>query len=95
MAHRGQIGKLKGHCDEGRLAPLWSCLAGQVAVEVMRLLIGFIPPTTIGRFYEFDAVSPVATAARCTACAWLRELWAAADFAQAWDQDFLPMNFAT
>jgi bacteriocin biosynthesis cyclodehydratase domain-containing protein len=92
LAHRAQIGKLSGHCDEGSLTPLWSALAGQVAVEVMRLLIGFTPPVTIGRLYEFNAVSPVAIShdvlrvPRCESCGRRRTL------AEAWAHDFIPTN---
>jgi hypothetical protein len=61
----------------------------------MRLLTGFTPPTTIGRFYEFNAVSPVATShdvlrvPRCESCGRRRTL------AAAWDRDFVPTNVET
>jgi bacteriocin biosynthesis cyclodehydratase domain-containing protein len=95
LAHRDQTSKLDGPRDEGSLAPLWSMLSGQVAVEVMRLLIGFTPPVTIGRFYEFSAVSPSAIShevlrvPRCLHCGRRRTL------AEAWDQDFMPICVAT
>lgn len=60
--------------DEGLLAPLVSVLAGHVALEVARLITGFSPPSTIGRFYELGARSPVVTGhdvlkvPRCPSC---------------------------
>jgi bacteriocin biosynthesis cyclodehydratase domain-containing protein len=92
LAYRAQIGTLDSRSDEGCIAPLWSAVAGQVALEVMRLLIGFAPPVTFGRFYEFSAVSPVAIShdvlrvPRCASCGRRRT------FAEAWDQSVLPME---
>ena len=49
-------------------------LASQVAMEVSRLLSGYAPPSTIGRFYRFDSTSPessghqVLQVPRCPAC---------------------------
>lgn len=95
LGYRAQIGKVDDRYDEGSLVPLWSALANQVAVEVMRLLIGFTPPVTIGRIYEFNAVSPVAIShdvlrvPRCESCGRRRT------FAEAWDQGFMPTNIET
>ncbi len=92
LAYRAHIGTLDSRSDEGSIAPFWSAVAGQVALEVMRLLVGFAPPVTIGRFYEFSAVSPVAIphdvlrVPRCASCGRRRT------FAEAWDQTFAPMD---
>jgi bacteriocin biosynthesis cyclodehydratase domain-containing protein len=92
LAYQARTGTLDGRSDEGCVAPLWSTVAGQVALEVMRLLTGFAPPVTIGRFYEFSAVSPVAIShdvlrvPRCASCGRRRT------FAEAWDQSVMPMN---
>jgi len=92
LAYRAQIGALDTRIDEGCIAPLWSVVAGQVALEVMRLLTGFAPPVTVGRFYEFNAVSPAAIShdvlrvPRCPSCGRRRM------FAEAWDQSVLPME---
>jgi hypothetical protein len=56
----------------------------------MRLLIGFAPAATIGRFQEFSAVSPIAIShdilrvPRCESCGRRRT------FAEAWDRSVLP-----
>jgi bacteriocin biosynthesis cyclodehydratase domain-containing protein len=92
LAYRAHIGTLDSRIDEGSIAPFWSALAGQVGLEVMRLLIGFAPPVTIGRFYEFSAVSPIAIShdvlrvPRCPSCGRRRPLM------EAWDQDFAAMD---
>jgi len=63
-----------GAADEGLLDPLLSALAAQTALEAARLITGFAPPATLGRFYELDAASPNASAhdvppvPRCPAC---------------------------
>jgi bacteriocin biosynthesis cyclodehydratase domain-containing protein len=73
--------------DEGALAPYHSLVAAQATLEALRLLSGFAPPTTIGRFYELDLTSPLATphdvlkVPRCPACgrhAPAREAWSQA-----------------
>jgi hypothetical protein len=49
-------------------------IAGQIALEVVRLITGFAPSKTIGRFFEFNATSPtvvgheVLRLPRCSAC---------------------------
>jgi bacteriocin biosynthesis cyclodehydratase domain-containing protein len=74
MAYRDLVARQDVSPDEGALAPLWSVLAGQIALEVARILTGFAPPTTIGRFYELDARGPGAVAhdvlrlPRCPSC---------------------------
>jgi bacteriocin biosynthesis cyclodehydratase domain-containing protein len=76
--------------DEGMLAPLRSIVAAQAALEAVRLLTGFAPPTTLGRFYEIDARTPVAVghevlrAPRCPSCTKrgpVREAWESAPVA--------------
>jgi bacteriocin biosynthesis cyclodehydratase domain-containing protein len=63
-----------GPVDEGALAPLSAGLAAEAALEAARLLTGFAPPVTIGRFYELDARSPARLAhevlkvPRCPSC---------------------------
>jgi len=47
------------HPTEGHLYSLSSGLASQVSVEALRIVTGFAPPKTLGRFYEFSASSPV------------------------------------
>jgi bacteriocin biosynthesis cyclodehydratase domain-containing protein len=89
-AYRAQVNTPDSRSDEGCLAPLWSVVAGQVALEVMRLLTGFASPVTIGRFYEFTAVSPaviwhdVLRVPRCSSCGRRRT------FTEAWDHSVLP-----
>jgi bacteriocin biosynthesis cyclodehydratase domain-containing protein len=92
LAYRAQVGTRDSRSDEGCIAPLCSALAGQVALEVMRLLTGFAPPVTFSRFYQFCAVSPVAISHEvlripgCASCGRRRT------FAEAWDQSVLPME---
>jgi bacteriocin biosynthesis cyclodehydratase domain-containing protein len=83
LAYRAQ----PATADEGALAPYRSLVAAQAAIEALRLLSGFSPPTTIGRFYELDLRSPLATPhdvlklPRCPACgrhAPAREAWSRA-----------------
>jgi bacteriocin biosynthesis cyclodehydratase domain-containing protein len=83
LAYRGYPAPV----DEGELAPFRSLLASHAALEALRLLTGFAPPATIGRFYEFDVGSPAATphdvlkAPRCPACGRdspAREAWSQA-----------------
>jgi bacteriocin biosynthesis cyclodehydratase domain-containing protein len=87
LAHRARIDERGSRVDEGGVAPFLSLIAGQVALEAMRLLIGFAPPVTIGRFYEFTAASPVAVAhdvfrvPRCASCG-------RRTVGEAWDQSF-------
>ena len=77
-----------GAVDEGSVAPFRSAIAAQAALEAMRLLTGFSPPVTVGRFYEFTALSPAATVhdvlrlPRCPSCSRRKTL------AQAWDREF-------
>ena len=74
LAYREQLAKSEIVPNEGRFPPLLSVIAGQVALEVVRLITGFAPPQTIGRFYEFSAASltgighEVLRLPRCPAC---------------------------
>jgi bacteriocin biosynthesis cyclodehydratase domain-containing protein len=92
LAYRVQSGALGSRVAEAGTAPFLSVVAGQVALEAMRLLIGFAPPVTVGRFYEFSAVSPVAIShdvlrvPRCMSCGRKRKV------AEAWDQSFAAMD---
>jgi len=60
--------------DEGFFPSLWEATAAQTSMEIVRTILGFIPPKTIGRFYEFNANSPssicheVFRLPRCPAC---------------------------
>jgi bacteriocin biosynthesis cyclodehydratase domain-containing protein len=60
--------------DPGTFTPLTSIAAHHIALETMRLLTGFAPPATIGRFYELTARkinSPrhdILRVPRCAAC---------------------------
>ncbi len=59
---------------EGYFPPMGQVVAGQVAMEVARIFLGYSPPITFGRFYEFDAahMAPnshsVLRFPRCPAC---------------------------
>jgi bacteriocin biosynthesis cyclodehydratase domain-containing protein len=70
--------------SEGVLNPLWTTLAEQVTLEVVRIISGFAPPKSIGRVYEFEATTPlveghdVLRLPRCPACNFKkpkREAW--------------------
>jgi bacteriocin biosynthesis cyclodehydratase domain-containing protein len=85
--YRLQVDAVGAGVDEGSVAPLCSAVAAQAALEAMRLLTGFSPAVTVGRFYEFTALSPAATShevfrvPRCPSCGRQRTL------AQAWDRE--------
>lgn len=74
MAYKETIVENKITNDEGFFPPLWEVVAAQVSMEVVRIILGFIPPKTIGRFYEFNVHSPssisheVFRLPRCPAC---------------------------
>jgi bacteriocin biosynthesis cyclodehydratase domain-containing protein len=63
-----------GCADEGVLAPLRAALAAEAALEAARILTGFLPAATIGRFYELSTRSPervghdVLKVPRCPSC---------------------------
>jgi bacteriocin biosynthesis cyclodehydratase domain-containing protein len=88
IAYRDRVTQLDGEIDEGMLSALGSVLAGQVALEAARLLAGFAPPVTVGRFYEFSVLQPEATGhdvlrvPRCPSCRKGEPL------REAWDQAF-------
>ena len=73
--------------DEGCAAPFRSLMAAQTALETMRLLTGFGPPVTVGRFYEFNALTPAAVVhevfrvPRCPSCSRRPTV------GQVWDRD--------
>jgi bacteriocin biosynthesis cyclodehydratase domain-containing protein len=67
----------RGHADaadEGLLAPLRVAIAAEAALEAARILTGFGPAATVGRFYELDARTPervghdVLKVPRCPSC---------------------------
>lgn len=74
IAYKSQLEQSKTPVNEGLLPGLISVIAGQVSLEVVRLITGFAPPKTIGRFYEFNTTSPtvvgheVLRVPRCPAC---------------------------
>jgi bacteriocin biosynthesis cyclodehydratase domain-containing protein len=92
LAYQAPIGTLPTRTDEGSISPFWSVVAGQAALEIMRLLTGFASPVTIGRFYELSTVTPAAIShevlrvPRCTSCGRRRTV------AEAWDQSFASMD---
>lgn len=59
LAYKNQVKSNHQPQDEGVFAPLWSLVASQTVIEVARILSGFAPPTTIGRFYEISVTSPM------------------------------------
>jgi len=59
LAYKSQVKSNHQPMDEGFFAPLWSLVASQTVIEVARILSGFSPPTTIGRFYEMSVKSPM------------------------------------
>jgi len=89
LAYRTQSDR---HGDEGFIAPFLSAVAGQVTLEVIRLLTGLAPAVTVGRFYQLGAASPVATphdvlkVPRCPCCGRRRTT------AEAWDQNLAGMD---
>jgi len=87
LAYRSAVDGSNDRGDEGMLASLRSVIAGQVALEAVRLLTAVAPPATLGRFYEFDAITPVPSGhdvlrvPRCPSCAAagpIREAWESA-----------------
>jgi bacteriocin biosynthesis cyclodehydratase domain-containing protein len=64
----------QGATDEGAAAPLIQIVAGQVALEAVRLLTGLAPPATVGRVVVVSALTPetsghdVFRVPRCSAC---------------------------
>jgi bacteriocin biosynthesis cyclodehydratase domain-containing protein len=86
-AYRLQVDAPDSVVDDGCVAPFRSLVAAQAALEAMRLLTGFSPAVTVGRFYELSALSPAAAShevfrvPRCPSCGRRRTI------AQAWDRD--------
>lgn len=74
LAYKDHLSRSEPLSNEGFFPALNSVVGAQVALEVVRLITGFVPPKTIGRFYEFDATSPavfghdVLRLPRCPAC---------------------------
>ena len=74
LVYKEQVKRDHWHKDEGYFAPLGSLIAGHAAIEVIRILTGFSPPTTMGRFYEVNVRSPVSVShnvlriPRCPTC---------------------------
>lgn len=59
LAYKSQVKSNHQSMDEGVFVPLWTLVASQTVIEVARILSGFSPPTTIGRFYEMSVSSPM------------------------------------
>jgi bacteriocin biosynthesis cyclodehydratase domain-containing protein len=63
-----------GDPHEGAVGPFTDLVAAQASLEAARLLTGFAPPATFGRFYTFEAGTPkvdaheVLRVPRCPAC---------------------------
>lgn len=64
--------------------PLTALLVGQTALEALRLVSGYVPPVTVGRYYHIDSRRPEAEGhdvlriPRCPACGHgtlLRRIW--------------------
>ncbi len=74
LTYKSQVMNNHQPMDEGFFAPLWSLVASQTVIEVARILSGFSPPTTIGRFYEMSVTSPMSVGhdvlrlPRCPVC---------------------------
>jgi bacteriocin biosynthesis cyclodehydratase domain-containing protein len=72
-AYRDKVAA-RGEPLEGEVSPLRSVLVGQTALEVARLISGFAPPATFGRFYTFEVATPkvaghdVLRVPRCPSC---------------------------
>lgn len=60
VAYKSQLNLGKAVNSEGYFAPLWEILAGHVTLELVKILSGFAPPTTIGRYYEIKTFNPTA-----------------------------------
>jgi bacteriocin biosynthesis cyclodehydratase domain-containing protein len=88
LSYRASTVDDDGVRDDGTAA-LSSVVSGQAVAEVMRILAGYAAPVTFGRYYEFSATSPIATAhdvlkvPRCPSCGTAR-------YTEAWDQTMLP-----
>ena len=74
QAHR-QKALRDGDPHEGAIEALTSIVAGQAALEAARLLTGFAPPATFGRFYTFEAGTPMVARSRRPARPALPRLW--------------------
>lgn len=89
LAYRDRVGDTADVRDDGT-AVLGSVLSGHVALEVMRIMIGYASPATFGRYYLFTAASPETTphdvlrVPRCPSCS------RAPSYAEAWDHAALP-----
>ena len=91
-AYQKQLASSSQGLDQGFLIPLGSLLAGHAAIECARILSGFDVPTTLGRFYRMEKMSPVSVGhsvlrlPRCPVCnsrSPLRQAWDSARFGQA------------
>jgi bacteriocin biosynthesis cyclodehydratase domain-containing protein len=86
-AYRSQLAG-RSHGNEGGSRALLMSVAGQAALEVMRLLTGFTPPATIGRYVELSAATPltvthdVLKVPRCPSCDARRSV------PEAWDRGY-------
>ena len=63
LAYRGRADDSDVVLDDGTAA-LSTVVYGQVALEVSRILAGYTAAATFGRYFEFSAVSPLATCSR-------------------------------
>lgn len=92
LAYRDQLETAGRRPDEGLISPFCAAVAGQAVLEAMRLLTGFAPPVTIGRFYELSARSPatipheVLRVPRCKSCGRQRTT------PELWDRDYVAMT---
>jgi bacteriocin biosynthesis cyclodehydratase domain-containing protein len=88
LAYRSHMATRTDAIDEGGTSAFRMTVAGQTALEVMRLLIGFAPPVSMGRYVELSAATPLSVAhdvlkvPRCPACDARRSV------PEAWDRGF-------
>jgi thiazole/oxazole-forming peptide maturase SagC family component len=73
-AYQQQISSDNGSGNGGYFPPLWSLAASHTTIEIARIISGFAPPKTMGRFYLIEGMSPDAVGhevlrlPRCPAC---------------------------
>ena len=73
-AYKNQVNQTLGSIDNGFFPPLWSLLGSYAAIEAAKIISGFAPPATIGRFYKIQGMVPsvvgheVLRVPRCPAC---------------------------
>jgi bacteriocin biosynthesis cyclodehydratase domain-containing protein len=88
LGYRRRIADEADRAGGGGTMAFFDVVAGHATLEVMRLLTGFAPPATIGRYHALSALSPAANShdvlkvPRCPACDTRRSV------PEAWDRGF-------